>query len=183
MTVKEKISRRKDDNAFIREVIKLHQAIFPDLRYIQSLWALKIIDNNDRFNEEPYDTIVRILPEIKLLLAIAYEMPSSKSVEIKILESNVKNLLLKFDNPSKTYKCYNLESINNCDLIPENVKDECNNKFEKFCYFSWEYGTKIGKLIGIEIDTTLNSLSYILKDNYSGDKYYVNCELSTINLL
>lgn len=70
-----KISLREECNAILIAVIFLSQEINNNLRLIQNLWALNIIDRNqdgtfiiDRFGEEPYDTICRILPQIKSLV-------------------------------------------------------------------------------------------------------------------
>ena len=32
----------------------------PKFRFIQALWALNIVDNEDRFYEEPYETLEKI---------------------------------------------------------------------------------------------------------------------------
>ena len=74
MEIKEKIKLRRKCNFLLENVISLSLLLNPELRYIQNLWVLNIIDTKyiqneplhvlDRFNEEPYDTIVRILPKI-----------------------------------------------------------------------------------------------------------------------
>lgn len=64
---------RKKGNFLLKNVVDLYLSIFPTIRYIQALWNLNIIDERDyregpeivdRSSEEPYDTIVRILPKI-----------------------------------------------------------------------------------------------------------------------
>ena len=87
MTKEEKIKRRKKDNDFLHEIVKIHQDVYPELRYIQSLWALGIIDKNheiiDRFYEEPYDTIIRIYPTIQALLLVMDNSKVSTWVKFK----------------------------------------------------------------------------------------------------
>lgn len=96
MTIEEKIKRRKKDNLFLENLVRLYQEIYPELRYIQSLWALGIIDKEnkviDRFYEEPYDTIVRILPTIQTLLLVIDSM-DKKNTAIKFKVSNIYHYL------------------------------------------------------------------------------------------
>lgn len=100
MTQEEKIKKREEYNNFLHLVVKLHQLLYPELRYIQSLWALGIIDKEneimDRFYEESYDTIIRILPTIQALLISADAMPK-KSFHSKILITNITRYLQKLD--------------------------------------------------------------------------------------
>lgn len=52
-------------NLFLNEIVRLFLHSYPDLRYIQALFALGIIDQDhigmvvDRFYEEPIDTLKR----------------------------------------------------------------------------------------------------------------------------
>lgn len=99
MTQEEKIKRRNDDNRFLRHLVELHQTVFPELRYIQSLWSLGIIDKQesevaDRFYEEPYDTIIRIMPYIESLLHIVDNM-QNKNISVKLMTINIKEYLNK----------------------------------------------------------------------------------------
>lgn len=64
MDYQEKIQLRERCNAVLTNYIALYMLMHPELRYIQLLWATKIVDNEDRFYEEPYDTIVRVLRTI-----------------------------------------------------------------------------------------------------------------------
>lgn len=64
MDYQEKIQLRERCNAVLTNYIALYMLMHPELRYIQLLWATKIVDNEDRFYEEPYDTIVRVLQTI-----------------------------------------------------------------------------------------------------------------------
>ena len=59
-----KIELRGRCNAVLSNYIALYMLLRPELRYIQLLWATKIVDQEDRFYEEPYDTIVRVLQTI-----------------------------------------------------------------------------------------------------------------------
>lgn len=64
---------RQEANFKLLEILKETLERFPDLRFIQALWALKIIDSKveegagheiivpiDRFYEEPTETLKRI---------------------------------------------------------------------------------------------------------------------------
>ena len=64
MDYQEIIQSRERCNATIANYVALYMLMHPELRYIQLLWATKIVDNEDRFYEEPYDTIVRVLQTI-----------------------------------------------------------------------------------------------------------------------
>lgn len=87
---------RKKGNFLLKNVVNLYLSIFPTIRYIQALWNLNIIDEKDyrdgleivdRFSEEPYDTIVRILPKIYNL--INNQFPEDTSVTNKLLRLNI----------------------------------------------------------------------------------------------
>lgn len=64
MNYQEKIQSRERCNAILANYVALYMLMHPKLRYIQLLWATKIVDNKDRFYEEPYDTIIRVLQTI-----------------------------------------------------------------------------------------------------------------------
>lgn len=64
------IKSRKECNIILNDIVNLFLSTCKDIRYIQGLWILNIIDSKDcnvvdRFSEEPYNTILRILPNIK----------------------------------------------------------------------------------------------------------------------
>lgn len=64
---------RAHANIFLHNVIGLFLTTYQDVRYIQALWALDIIDRDysmvvDRFYEEPVDTIRRCSPSIQKFL-------------------------------------------------------------------------------------------------------------------
>lgn len=79
-------------NSILKQIVDLNQIVYPELRYIQALWALGIVDNSDRFYEEPWDTIHRIYPKIINLLDYIDKL-EKKSIHIKILENNLKQLI------------------------------------------------------------------------------------------
>lgn len=90
------IDLRKKCNFILKNVIDLYLSIFPSIRYIQALWNLDIIDERDyregpeivdRFSEEPYDTIVRILPKIYNL--INNQFPEKADITNKLLRLNI----------------------------------------------------------------------------------------------
>lgn len=67
---------RKEDNEKLLKILKDYLEANPDIRFIQALWNLNIIDKQtidacgfeysfiiDRFSEEPNETLERICPE------------------------------------------------------------------------------------------------------------------------
>lgn len=112
-THKEKVALREKCNFLLDNVVNLNISLYPELRYIQNLWALGIIDAcdsynestlyqivNDRFSEESYDTIVRILPKIVDL--INNKFPEKAKVSDKIKRANIFTCLEKLNIARKT---------------------------------------------------------------------------------
>lgn len=101
---------RKKCNFLLDNVINLNLSLYPELRYIQNLWALGIIDTRyvqndgnfiiDRFSEEPYDTIVRILPKIMDL--ITNKFPEKAKVSDKIKRANIFTCLEELSTARET---------------------------------------------------------------------------------
>lgn len=98
MDTKIKISLREKCNFLLDNVVNLNISLYPELRYIQNLWVLGIMDSYriskiipqaiiDRFSEEPYDTVVRILPKIVDL--INNKFPEKVKVSDKIKRANI----------------------------------------------------------------------------------------------
>lgn len=87
----QKIKLRNECNLILKKIIEFNSNIF-NLCYIQSLWTLGIIDTKyiqndsyyiiDRYLEESYDTIVRILPRI--IEIFNNKLPKDISFEDKI---------------------------------------------------------------------------------------------------
>ena len=95
MDIKEKIALRKDCNFILENAVSLMLQLNPDLRYIQCLWSLNLIDEKDyrygreivdRFSEEPYDTVIRILYSIIKLINTLNE---SSNITHKLLGVNI----------------------------------------------------------------------------------------------
>ena len=59
------VKARSEANASILNMIKTYLEVYPELRFIQALWALHIIDSEDRFGEEPSETLHRMFMHIK----------------------------------------------------------------------------------------------------------------------
>lgn len=87
---------RKKGNFLLKNVVDLYLSIFPTIRYIQALWNLNIIDERDyrdgleivdRYSEEPYHTVTRILPKIRRL--INDQFPEKAGVTNKLLRLNI----------------------------------------------------------------------------------------------
>lgn len=60
---------RKEENEKILKLLKDYLEANPDIRFIQALWNLKLIDSKigegiiDRFYEEPNETLKRIVEQ------------------------------------------------------------------------------------------------------------------------
>lgn len=114
MNADSKISLREKCNFLLDNVVNLNISLYPELRYIQNLWILGIIDSGcgqttatrwdtyvvDRFSEEPYDTIVRILPKIVDL--INNKFPEEAKISDKIKRANIFTCLEKLGLAKKT---------------------------------------------------------------------------------
>lgn len=114
MDIKEKIVLREKCNYLLDNVINLNLSLCPELRYIQNLWALNIIDRGcsqtmatrwdsyviDRFSEESYDTVVRILPKIMDL--INNKFPEKAKITDKIRRINIFTCLEELNLAEKT---------------------------------------------------------------------------------
>lgn len=109
-TIKQKIALREKCNFLLDSVVNLNISLYPELRYIQNLWALGIIDTRyvqnegnfviDRFSEEPYDTVVRILPKIMDL--INNKFPKEAEIYDKIERANIFSGLERLNLARKT---------------------------------------------------------------------------------
>lgn len=105
---------REKCNFLLDNVVRLNMSLYPELRYIQNLWALNIIDSGcgqtmatrwdsyviDRFSEEPYDTVVRILPKIMDL--INNKFPEKAKITSKINRANIFTCLEELNLARKT---------------------------------------------------------------------------------
>jgi len=81
------INRKKYNFTILKkleEFLKGH----PDFRFIQALWALNIVDREDRFYEEPDKTLDKVKKSLK-------EFPEREKREEKIKENLIKNLSLR----------------------------------------------------------------------------------------
>ncbi|MGM9530405.1 hypothetical protein [Intestinibacter sp.] len=54
-------NERKEDNLKILKKLESYLNKYPDIRFIQALWSLHIVDELDRFYEEPSITIKRMV--------------------------------------------------------------------------------------------------------------------------
>lgn len=90
-----KIKNREFCNIILLDFIKLYYVLNgSDLRFIQMIWASYIIDKEDRFYEEPYDTIKRILPNIVNKLR---DSNINNRLPAKILRNNIIRNLKSID--------------------------------------------------------------------------------------
>lgn len=109
-TIEQKIVLREKCNFLLSNIINLNLSLYSELRYIQNLWVLGIIDTNyiqnnghvviDRFDEEPYDTVVRILPKIVDL--INNKFPEKAKITDKIKRANIFTCLEELSLAQKT---------------------------------------------------------------------------------
>jgi len=58
---------RKEANELIIEGLRRYFEINPDIRFIQGLWGLKLITQEDLFHEEPVETLRRLNEELPSL--------------------------------------------------------------------------------------------------------------------
>lgn len=87
-----KIQNRQICNNILMNCVNLQYKLTKDhLRFIQMLWSLNIETGCDRFYEEPYDTIKRILPKIKECIS------KVNTIEEKILKHNIIRNLKKIN--------------------------------------------------------------------------------------
>ncbi len=100
LSIRSKISLRNRCNFLLDNIVNLHLSLFPDLRYIQNLWALGIIDDRDKFNEEPYDTVVRILPRVVKL--INEDFPEKSRISDRIKRANIFTVLKELELADRT---------------------------------------------------------------------------------
>lgn len=114
MDTKIKIGLREKCNFLLDNVVNLHLSLYPELRYIQNLWTLGIIDQGcgstmatrfeleviDRFSEEPYNTVRRILPKIVDL--INNKFPKEANITDKIKRANIFTCLEELGLAKKT---------------------------------------------------------------------------------
>lgn len=56
---------RLDNNRRILTILSEYIEKHPDLRFIQILWALNVVDHSDRFYEEPETTLEKINNELR----------------------------------------------------------------------------------------------------------------------
>ena len=54
-------NERKENNLKILKKLESYLNKYPDIRFIQALWSLHIVDELDRFYEEPSITIKRMV--------------------------------------------------------------------------------------------------------------------------
>lgn len=109
-TIKQKVALREKCNFLLDSIVNLNISLYPELRYIQNLWVLGIIDTRyvqnegnfviDRFSEDPYDTVVRILPKIMDL--INNKFPKRSEISDKINRANIFTCLEELNLARKT---------------------------------------------------------------------------------
>ena len=112
---KEKIELREKCNFLLDNIVNLNLSLYPELRYIQNLWILGIMDGrycsvsknkspqsiiSDGFYEEPYDTIRRILP--KIIDLINNKFPEKSDIGDRIKRANIFTCLEELGLVKKT---------------------------------------------------------------------------------
>lgn len=65
-------------------VVQLALRTYKDIRFLQLFYSMNIIDEDDRFFEEPYDTIIRILPTIIDMLDTSSDSSIDKAIKQNI---------------------------------------------------------------------------------------------------
>lgn len=59
------MKNRYKHNLKILELLSEFLEKHPELRFIQALWALNIVSNQDRFHEESFETFRKALKELE----------------------------------------------------------------------------------------------------------------------
>lgn len=91
MSYQEMVVVRKNSNKLINRALELYQDIFSDLRYMQYLYLMGLTTEEDRFYEEPYQTVKKILPNIQIL--INKKFPKKATLKMKICRWLIFNLV------------------------------------------------------------------------------------------
>lgn len=63
----EKVKKRQESNKKLLTILKEQIINYPNLRFIQILWMLNIIDEEDRFYEESEETLKIVLKKLNKL--------------------------------------------------------------------------------------------------------------------
>ena len=74
----ETIDRRHEYNLEIIQLIKEYIDIYPELRFIQLLWLLNVVNNMDRFHEESEITLNKIKATIERITTMKENMDNNK---------------------------------------------------------------------------------------------------------
>lgn len=91
MSSDDKIRVRRECNSIIRNSISLLLEINRDLNYLQALYLLDFIRNQDQFHEEPYDTVKNSLVYIKDLLF--NDFPKDSTIVMRLIRAVIKDNL------------------------------------------------------------------------------------------
>lgn len=78
---KEYDRQRYENNKQILEILKNSIEENKNLRFVQILWMLNIVDNTDRFHEEPWVTIKRITNTIERNNKIKENINSKENIK------------------------------------------------------------------------------------------------------
>ena len=82
--IKHKIELRSKCNFILMNVVQLALHTYKDIRFLQLFYSMNIIDEDDRFFEEPYDTIIRILPTIMDMLDTSSDSSINEAIKQNI---------------------------------------------------------------------------------------------------
>lgn len=86
---------------------------------------------------------------------------------------------MDYNKDGKVHRYTNLDEILKLN-IPEHLKEEFRDKFNKMVYFDVYGNCKIGKLIGIEVNEKLSELYFMIE--YKGKKVFIPIQQSLTKL-
>lgn len=83
----------------------------------------------------------------------------------------------EYNKQGQVFSCKSLDSVEGTDLIPEKVKSKFREYFNKKCYFkSKSDSTLIGIVRGIEINTKIYEIYWIIENIVGEGNHYISCD-------
>lgn len=80
----------------------------------------------------------------------------------------------EYNKDGQVFTCKSIDSVSHSNLIPNEIKEDFGKLYKRQVYFN--YGddvTKIGTVIGLEINGKVSEIYWIIKDIHSNNKYYI----------
>ena len=156
-------NKRQTYNNKILNIIKLYLEKYPDIRFVQALYNLNILNNNDYYNEEPYRTYNRIktYPEIK------NDNTDNNLTSFNVDNTNTINII------NKNYVDTIFKNISNITDKRNNIIIKLYNYLEQL-YDSTYYKLYFRKFLQSDefLNMKINYFNNIKYENYPNDLYF-----------